>query len=157
MKLSEAAVGSRVKVVSVNFPPSLQNRILGLGFVPGATVEVVREAPLGDPKVYLVHGKFITLRSSEASMIEVEPIDKKFPLSMATIGRRYRIVSFAGGSFFLSRVKALGLREDMEILVEDKFPMTILAGGRRIKLGMGMAEKILVEEIDRGIGGGTGR
>ncbi|WP_297522678.1 FeoA family protein, partial [Thermococcus sp.] len=109
MKLSEAAVGTKVKIVSVNFQPDLQGRILGLGFVPGAIVEVIREAPFGDPRVYMVHGKMITLRNSEADLIEVQPVDRSFPLSMAEIGRRYVIKAFLGGPFFMSRVRSMGL------------------------------------------------
>ena len=147
MKLSEAAVGTKVKILSVNFPPELQGRILGLGFVPGAIVEVVREAPFGDPRVYMVHGKMITLRKSEADLIEVKPLSRQFPLSMAEVGKRYIIKSFLGGPFFISRVRSMGIDIGNIIEVRSKFPMTVVVSGKVVRIGMGMAEKILVEEI----------
>ncbi len=147
MRLSEAAVGTRVRVISTHFPPSLQNRILGLGFVPGSVVEVVREAPLGDPRVYLVRGKMITLRNDEAAMIEVEPIGRQLPLSMASIGREYSVVDFMGGAFFMSRMASLGIQKGSRIRVMSKYPLIALVNGRQVRLGMGMAEKIIVEEV----------
>ncbi len=147
MRLSEAAVGTKVRVVSTHFPPALQNRILGLGFVPGSVVEVVREAPLGDPRVYLVRGKLITLRNDEAAMIEVQPIGKELPLSMARIGREYVVKDFMGGAFFMSRVSSLGLRQGSRIRILSKYPLVAFVNGRQVRIGMGMAERIIVEEV----------
>jgi len=147
MRLSEAAVGTKVKVVNVYFPPGLQNRIFGLGFVPGSVVEVVREAPLGDPRVYLVRGKMITLRNDEAAFIEVEPISRFIPLSMAEVGKKYIVREFAGGTFFLSRMASLGIKEGSVIQVLKKYPIIAFVNGKETKIGMGMAEKIIVEEI----------
>jgi len=146
VRLSEAAVGTKVRIVNTHFPPDLQNRILGLGFVPGSIVEVIREAPLGDPKVYLVKGKMVTLRNDEASLIEVEPVSRLIPLSMAEVGKRYVVRRFAGGSFFLSRMASLGIKLGSVVQVLGKYPIIILVNDKKAKLGMGMAEKILVEE-----------
>jgi ferrous iron transport protein A len=146
VRLSEAAVGTRVRIRAVHFPPELQGRMLGLGFVPGSVVEVVREAPFGDPRVYLVRGKLITLRRSEADFVEVEPLDKVIPLSMAQIGKDYLVRSFAGGPFFVSRMRSLGVDIGSRVRVLSKFPMMILADGKQVRIGMGMAEKIIVEE-----------
>ncbi len=147
MKLSEAVVGTKVKIVSVDFPPELQGRILGLGFVPGSIVEVVREAPFGDPRVYTVHGKMITLRNSEADLIEVEPVSKNFPLSMAEVGKHYIVKAFLGGPFFMSKMRSLGINVGSKIMVASKFPISITINGKPVRIGMGMAEKIIVEEI----------
>lgn len=51
---------------------AVRQRLLDLGFVPEATVEVIRRAPLGDPiECYIANYK-VALRSSEAELIEVE-------------------------------------------------------------------------------------
>ncbi len=147
MKLSEAAVGSKVRIRNVYFPSSIQGRILGLGFVPGTVVEVVRSAPLGDPRVYRVRGKLITLRNDEASYIDVEPVGEVIPLSMASIGKSYRIVSVRGGRGFVSKIRSLGLREGVVVEVVERYPMVVRINGEMVKLGMGMVDKILVEEI----------
>ena len=146
MRLSEAVVGSKVRIRGVYFPPSMQNRILGLGFVPGTVVEVIRSAPLGDPRVYKVRGKLITLRNDEASYIEVEPVDRVIPLSMAMVGKTYRIVSMNGGRGFVHKMRSLGLREGEIVRVIDKYPLTIEFNGSFRRLGMGMGDRILVEE-----------
>lgn len=48
-------------------------RLHDLGFVPGATVEVRRRAPMGDPVVYRVAGYDIALRRAQARCIRVVP------------------------------------------------------------------------------------
>jgi ferrous iron transport protein A len=45
-----------------------------MGFVKGATIEVVREAPLFDPMELKIHNYHISLRKSEAKLIEVETL-----------------------------------------------------------------------------------
>jgi ferrous iron transport protein B len=47
-----------------------------MGFTRGAVVEVIKNAPLRDPIEYAILGYNISLRRSEAEMIEVEPISK---------------------------------------------------------------------------------
>jgi len=51
----------------------VRQRLLDLGFVPSATVCVLRKATLGDPIELLVADTFITLRKDEAAQIEVDP------------------------------------------------------------------------------------
>jgi len=52
-----------------------QRRMLDMGFVPGASVDVVRKAPLGDPVEYSVKGTAVALRQREASTILVEEVE----------------------------------------------------------------------------------
>ncbi|MDP3563648.1 MAG: FeoA family protein [Methanoregula sp.] len=58
-------------VVSVLAPGPVRKRLFALGFVPGAVVEAVRAAPLGDPVEYRVKGYFLSLRKEEARLISV--------------------------------------------------------------------------------------
>ncbi len=51
--------------------PAASRRLFDLGFVPGAEVECVRRAPLGDPAVYRVADYEIALRRGQAACIEV--------------------------------------------------------------------------------------
>jgi len=51
----------------------VRQRLLDLGFVPSATVCVIRKATLGDPIELLVADTFVTLRKDEAAQIEVDP------------------------------------------------------------------------------------
>ena len=45
-----------------------------MGVVPGAEIEVVRIAPLGDPVEYRVRGYRLSLRRSEATLVMVEKL-----------------------------------------------------------------------------------
>jgi len=49
-----------------------QQRLLEMGVCDGAEVEVLRFAPLGDPMEIYVRGFHLTLRKSEAAMVELE-------------------------------------------------------------------------------------
>lgn len=50
----------------------LGERLQALGFTEGKTVNVVRNAPLGDPVIYRVCDQVLCLRKREAAMLEVE-------------------------------------------------------------------------------------
>lgn len=49
-----------------------QQRLLEMGVSDGAEVEVLRFAPLGDPMEIYVRGFHLTLRKSEAAMVQLE-------------------------------------------------------------------------------------
>lgn len=70
--LSQAPVGSRVRVVSLTLNGVQRRRMLDIGLVPGADVEVIRTSPTGDPTAYLIRGTMIGLRKEEAAQILVE-------------------------------------------------------------------------------------
>ncbi len=71
--LSAAPMGSHGRIAAVSTPgsPALAHRLNDLGFVPGAMVEVVRRAPLGDPVLYRVSDYEVCLRKAQASAIQV--------------------------------------------------------------------------------------
>jgi ferrous iron transport protein A len=69
--LDRIGLSCRCRVVGVRASGALRMRVLAMGMVPGAEVEVVRAAPLGDPTEYRVKGYCLTLRRAEASLIEV--------------------------------------------------------------------------------------
>ncbi|NOX98805.1 MAG: ferrous iron transport protein A [Verrucomicrobia bacterium] len=48
-------------------------RFRELGMLPGTTVSLVRRAPLGDPLELSVRGSLLSVRTHEASQIEIEP------------------------------------------------------------------------------------
>ncbi len=56
----------------------LERRLLELGFVEGAPVEVLHEGAIGrDPIAVRVHGVTVGLRRREAMAIKVRPIEAK--------------------------------------------------------------------------------
>ncbi|HJK89768.1 MAG TPA: FeoA domain-containing protein [Polyangiaceae bacterium LLY-WYZ-15_(1-7)] len=72
--LSELAVGERGVVRAVRCPRPVRRRLLELGLLPGTPVQVLRRAPLGDPIELRLRGYSLSIRSSEASAIEVESL-----------------------------------------------------------------------------------
>jgi Fe2+ transport system protein FeoA/Mn-dependent DtxR family transcriptional regulator len=77
LELGKLPAGSRARVVEIKGGGQHQRRMLDMGFVPGAGVGVVREAPLGDPVEYTVKGTAIALRREEANTILVEEVESK--------------------------------------------------------------------------------
>jgi len=69
--MGKLPVGSQAQVVELTGSGRLQRRMLSMGFVPGAEVTVIREAPLGDPLQYRVKKANIALRRDEANTLLV--------------------------------------------------------------------------------------
>lgn len=74
MLLSNAVIGTRVRVVSLQATGLMRRRMLDLGLIPDTEVEVIRQSPLGDPIAYGIKGAQIALREEEAKHVMVENI-----------------------------------------------------------------------------------
>lgn len=75
MRLSELKTGERCVVTKILGHGAFRKRVIEMGFVRGRVVEVLLAAPLRDPIKYEILGYSVSLRRSEADMIEVVPID----------------------------------------------------------------------------------
>lgn len=75
LELGELPAGARARVVEIRGVGKHQRRMLDMGFVPGASVRVMREAPLGDPVEYIIKGAAVALRRREANTIMVEELE----------------------------------------------------------------------------------
>lgn len=71
-KLSELKSGEKATIVKIRGYGAFRRRVVEMGFVRGHTVEVLLNAPLRDPIKYKILGYEISLRRSEADLIEVE-------------------------------------------------------------------------------------
>ena len=71
--LEELPIGVPARIVDVGDRGTApySGRLGDLGFVAGATIELLRRAPLGDPAVYRVRGYDICLRLAQARGIRV--------------------------------------------------------------------------------------
>ena len=67
--LAEAKVGTAGVLESVDLPDDVCHYLAHLGFLPGASVEVLRRAPAGDPTVYRIDGVEVGLRNETARHI----------------------------------------------------------------------------------------
>jgi ferrous iron transport protein A len=73
MKLSELPIGSSATVR--DFPRSGATfvRLREMGLLAGTKVTLIRTAPLGDPLEIKLRGYHLSLRKTEAELIEVTP------------------------------------------------------------------------------------
>ena len=76
--LDNEPVGMTVQVVRVMGDGAFRQRLLEMGFVRGARVTVLKNAPLQDPVEYMILGSHISLRHSEAAQVEVTDKDAEF-------------------------------------------------------------------------------
>ena len=74
MTLRDLQIGQYARIESVRGEGALRQHFLDMGVIPGAEVEVVRLAPLGDPMEVRIHGYELTMRLADADHITVEPI-----------------------------------------------------------------------------------
>lgn len=78
MTLLDLSPGENAQIVKIRGRGAFRKRITEMGFIVGKTVKVIRKAPLHDPVEYEIMNYKVSLRNSEASLIE---IDKEFNLS----------------------------------------------------------------------------
>jgi ferrous iron transport protein A len=73
LSLTDLAIGGCAVIQGLDLPDQLAvcRRLEDLGFAVGATVEVVRRAPLGDPTIYRISDYEICLRRAQAQAIRV--------------------------------------------------------------------------------------
>ena len=69
--LCDCKPGQRAKIRCHHSKGAVRQRLLDLGFVPESEINIIRQAPLGDPIQCKVANYNVTLRKAEASLIEV--------------------------------------------------------------------------------------
>ncbi len=69
--LSNLSAGERARITGFSLPGESLSRLFEMGLTNGASVEVVRFAPLGDPLEIKVRGYNLSLRKREAAGIQV--------------------------------------------------------------------------------------
>ncbi len=69
--LNRLGIGCRGSVVAVGGATDVRRRLLEMGFCPGASVEVIRRAPLGDPTEFRLRGYCLSLRSDQAQHVQI--------------------------------------------------------------------------------------
>jgi len=74
MTLEDLHTGQSAVVVKIKGRGAFRKRILDMGFVRGKMVSSIRTAPLSDPIEYRILDYHVSLRRSEARMIEVVPV-----------------------------------------------------------------------------------
>lgn len=70
--LKDVKVGKTVKVVKLHGEGPVKRRIMDMGITKGVEIYVRKVAPLGDPFELNLRGYELSLRKSDAEMVEVE-------------------------------------------------------------------------------------
>ena len=69
--LRDCRKGDCVQVLGLTGTGAYRHRLMEMGFVPGATVALVKRAPLGDPLELRLRGYHVSLRRAEAQRVEI--------------------------------------------------------------------------------------
>lgn len=72
-KLSDLLPGQHGIVKKVNGCGAITRRIVDMGVIAGTRIDVQKFAPLGDPIEVKLKGFNMSLRKTEADLIEIEP------------------------------------------------------------------------------------
>jgi len=77
VNLSELEPGQKATIIRVKGRGAFRKRITEMGFVVGKEVTVIKKAPLQDPVEYNILGYNVTLRISEAQLIEIDTLNRE--------------------------------------------------------------------------------
>ena len=72
MRLSELKSGDTAVIIKILGHGAFRKRMIEMGFVKGRDIKVLMAAPLRDPVKYEIMGYEVSLRRSEADLVEVE-------------------------------------------------------------------------------------
>lgn len=70
--LNDVKIGRSAKILKLHGEGAVKRRIMDMGITKGVQVTVRKVAPLGDPIELTVRGYELSIRKSDAEMIEVE-------------------------------------------------------------------------------------
>ena len=71
-KLSQLAVGQEGVIASIDASNIAAVRLLEMGMTPGCPVKMIGSAPFGDPLEVEIRGYHLSLRRTEADLVELE-------------------------------------------------------------------------------------
>ena len=72
MILPQLRTGQSATISAVRGSGAVRRRLMDMGLLKGIRIEMVKAAPMGDPVEYLVRGYHLSLRKSEAELVEIE-------------------------------------------------------------------------------------
>ena len=106
-RLADLSTGSRGVISHVLGQGAFRKRISEMGFVKGQPVKVIKNAPLKDPVEYEIMGYKVSLRRSEADMIEV----------VSSSEATHLLTGMYAGTLDENRLKASGIAKGKNITV----------------------------------------
>lgn len=70
--INDMKPGDKANVVKVHGTGAVRKRVLDMGLTKGASVTLIKRAPLGDPIEIKVREYGLSLRNTEAMIVEIE-------------------------------------------------------------------------------------
>jgi Fe2+ transport system protein FeoA len=70
---TQVSIGETALVKEVRLEAQERRRLMDLGFLPGAKIERILDAPLGGTIAFRIRGTVVALRDTQTDRIEVEP------------------------------------------------------------------------------------
>ncbi|MFA6359888.1 MAG: ferrous iron transport protein B [Dysgonamonadaceae bacterium] len=95
MRLSELHTGEKAYIIKVNGSGAFRKRLLEMGFVRGQEIKSILNAPLKDPIKYNIMEYEVSLRRSEAVMIEISMVKQDIPPHERPIPENDRVEDIA--------------------------------------------------------------
>ncbi|MCR5770757.1 MAG: ferrous iron transport protein B [Butyrivibrio sp.] len=74
MRLDELKIGEKARIDAVGGAGATRQHFLDMGVIPGANLEIIKYAPMGDPVEIRIHGYELTLRLDDARQIDITKI-----------------------------------------------------------------------------------
>ena len=74
MTLDELEQGKKAVITALSVSGVTLQRLISLGFMPGADIEVIRKALLLDPFDISICGSMVAVRKAEARLVEVKTV-----------------------------------------------------------------------------------
>lgn len=71
--INELPIEAQATILRVSATGEIRQRLMAMGLITGAVIQLVRRAPLGDPLQILCRGVRVSLRKSEAELVIVKP------------------------------------------------------------------------------------
>lgn len=75
MQLESLKIGQSGHIESVGGIGALRQHLLDMGVIPGASVTMIKRAPMGDPIEIRIHDYELTMRLEEAKQISILPVE----------------------------------------------------------------------------------
>ena len=144
--LRELEPREKARIIKVGGGKGIRRRLLDMGVVAGAEVEMQRVAPLGDPVEIKIKGYDLALRREEAANIQVEITQGM--LSQVKAGSTVTVLVLGAGWGLQRRLADMGLTPGVKVnVISGGRPgqMVVEVRGSRMALGHGITAKILVE------------
>nr|MDE6321256.1 FeoA domain-containing protein [Muribaculaceae bacterium] len=82
LRLSDLKPGEKAVVVKIHGHGAFRKRVIEMGFVRGREITALQSAPLRDPVKYRLMGYEVSLRLSEAHLVEVIKIETDEPVKL---------------------------------------------------------------------------